>query len=69
MQNYILRISSGSGGKSSTPDEDDSIFNWMIFSKEHSNSYFPTVAESNGSVPETSYRLRACRMIKLVYAV
>jgi beta-lactamase regulating signal transducer with metallopeptidase domain len=45
MENYILEISSGSGGKFSDPDDPYYVFSWRISSKAQSNSYFPDAAE------------------------
>lgn len=57
MENYILRISSGSGGVFSNPDDPYYVFSWMISSKTYSNSYFPREAEGDVSLPESSVLL------------
>ena len=45
MGNYVLRISSGSGGVFSDPDDPYYVFSWTICAKEYSNSYFPGEVE------------------------
>mgnify|MGYP000897548755 CR=1 FL=1 len=57
MQNYILRISSGSGGAISDQDDPYYVFDWTISSKEYSNKYFSREAEGNVSLPEASVLL------------
>ena len=57
MNNYILRISSGSGGTISDQDGVYYVFNWTISSKEYSNKYFSREAEGNVSLPEASVLL------------
>jgi beta-lactamase regulating signal transducer with metallopeptidase domain len=57
MENYILVISSGSGGKFSNPDDSYYVFSWRISSKEYSNIYFPREAEGEVSLPESSVLL------------
>lgn len=57
INNYILRISSGSGGTTSDLNAPHYVFDWTIFSKEYSNQYFSGEAKSNVSLPETSVLL------------
>jgi len=57
MNNYILRISSGSGGAISDPNDSHYVFDWTIFSKEYSNQFFWGEEKGNVSLPETNVLL------------